>query len=253
MSTATVTLEKSTLSTGSRWKGLLTVGGIACIVGELVILFGIVAYFIWPYMPGYTTTEQIFAFIQADPLGGLVALDFFLLIGNLVSIPIFLALYISLRRINESYALIAVVLGLLAMILIVPARPIAEMVSLSHAYSSAASETARSQALAAGEALLALFNGTGWMVNTVFGGISLLISSILMLKSRVFGKAAAWVGILTNAAVLGFFIPGQVGTLLLFLSLPGYMVWYVQLALKFFRPGRAVDEPISVPEVEVSL
>jgi len=248
MSTATVTLENIALSSDHRWKDLLTVGGIACIVSELVILFGIVAYFIWPYMPGYTTTAQIFSFIQADPLGGLMALDFFLLIGNLGSILIFLALYISLRRINESYALIALVLGLVAMILIVPARPIAEMFTLSNLYTSAVTETARSQALAAGDALHSLFNGTGWIVNTVFGGISLLISSILMLRSRVFGKAAAWVGIVTNVAVLLFFLPGQIGTLLLFLSLPGYLVWYVQLALKFFRLGRNSAGSASTPE-----
>ncbi len=239
MSTATVALEKTALSAEPRWKDLHTVGGIACIVSELIIVLGIVAYFIWPYMPGYTTTEQIFSFIQADPLGGLMALDFFLLIGNLFSILIFLALYISLKRVNESYALIALVLGLVAMILIVPARPIMEMVSLSQSYSAAASDIARSQVLAAGDALHALFNGTGWVVNTILGGISLLISSILMLRSRVFGKAAAWVGIVTNVAVLCFFLPGRIGTLLLFLSLPGYMVWYVQLALKFFRLGRA--------------
>jgi hypothetical protein len=248
MSTATVTHEKTAFSIELRWKDLFKVAGIACIVSELIILFGIVAYFIWPYMPGYTSTEQIFSFIQADPLGGLMALDFFLLIGNLGSILIFLALYISLKRVNESYALIALVLGLIAMILIVPARPIAEMFSLSHAFSSAVTETARSQALAAGDALHALFNGTGWLVNTVFGGISLLISSILMLKSKVFGKATAWVGLLTNVAVLFFFIPAGVGTLLLFLSLPGYMAWYVQLALKFFRLGRVAAGSTSTPE-----
>ncbi len=248
MSTATIAREKAALPVEARWKDLLTVGGIACIAGELIIVLGIVAYFVWPYMPGYTSVEEIFSFIQTDRLGGLMALDFFLLIGNLFSILIFLALYISLKKVNESYALIALVLGLVAMILIVPARPIVEMFQLSQLYSTAGSEAARSQILGAGEALNSLFSGTGWVANTVLGGISLLISSILMLRSPVFGKAAGWVGIVTNVAVLCFFVPGQVGTFLLFLSLPGYLVWNVQLALKFFRLGRTAGNPASGQE-----
>ncbi len=247
MSATTVTPEKALLAAEPRWKDLYTLGGIACLVSEFIILLGIVAYFIWPYMPGYTTTEQIFSVIRTDPLGGLMALDFFLLIGNLAGIPIFLALYASFKRVNESYALVALVLGLIAAALIVPARPIMEMFSLGNLY-SASGEAARGQLLAAGDALHALFNGTGWAANTVLGGISLLISSILMLRSPIFGKAAAWVGIVTNVAVLLFFIPGSIGALVLFLSLPGYLIWYVQMARKFFRMGRVQAAPVS-PQV----
>jgi len=245
MSTATFDQEKANLAAEPRWKDLYTLGGIYCIVSELIIIFGIVAYFIWPYMPGYTTTEQIFSVIQTDPLAGLMALDFFLLLGNIFSILLFLAFYVSLRRVNESYALVALALGLIAMTLIVPARPIVEMFTLGNLYSAAAGEAARSQYLAAGDALHALFNGTSWVANTVLGGASLLISAILMLRSAVFGKATAWVGIVTNVAVLLFFIPGKIGTLLLFLSLPGYLVWYIQLARKFFRMGKAAGRPVS--------
>ncbi len=221
--------------------------GSPAYLSELIILFGIVAYFIWPYMPGYTTTEHIFSVIQNDPLAGLMALDFFLLLGNLFSILLFLALYVSLRRVNESYGLIALVLGLIAAALIIPARPIVEMFNLSNLYSAAAGEVARSQILAAGEGLHALFNGTSWMANTVLGGISLLVSSLLMLRSNIFSKATAWVGIVTNVAVLFFFLPGTIGTLLLFLSLPGYMVWYIQMARRFFRMGRAAGRSVISP------
>lgn len=42
----------------------------------------------------------------------LMALDFIFLLGNLISILILLALYGALHQVNESYALIALVLGL---------------------------------------------------------------------------------------------------------------------------------------------
>ena len=178
-------------------------------------------------------------FLQSDRLGGLISLDIFLFVGNLFSITLFLALYVSLKQVNESYALIALALGLIAVVLLIPSRPIFELFTLSKLYSTAATEAAKSQYLAAGESLLALFNGTNWFMNTLLGGISLLISSVLMLRSNIYSKSTAYVGIITNAVVCGFFIPG-IGVLLLFLSLPGYMIWYFLLARKFFQMVRGV-------------
>jgi hypothetical protein len=217
-----------------RWKELYKIGAIAAILSEVVIFIGIVAYFIYPYAPGNKSTESIFLLLQKDKLGGLISLDFHLVLGNLFGIILFLALYVSLKQVNPSYALIALVLGLVADILIIPARPISELFSLSGLYAAATTEVAKSQFLAAGEALLSLFNGTSWFLNTLLGGFSLLISSLLMLRGNVFSKSTAYVGIVTNAAVCLFFVP-WVGTLFLFLSLPGYMIWYFQLARRFLK------------------
>lgn len=217
-----------------RWKELYKIGAVTAIISELILIIGIVAYFVYPYAPGNMSTESIFLLLQNDTLGGLISLDFHLVLGNLFGIFLFLALYTSLKQVNESFALIALVLGLAADILIIPARPIMEMFSLSGLYTSATTEVAKSQYLAAGEALLSMFNGTSWFINTLIGGFSLLISSLLMLRGKVFSKSTAIVGIVTNAAVCLFFIPG-VGTLFLFLSLPGYMIWYVQLTRRFLK------------------
>lgn len=215
-----------------RWKELYIIGAIAAILSVVVLLIGIVAFFIYPYAPGNQSTESIFLLLQNDKLGGLISLDFHLVLGNIFGILLFLALYVSLRQVNESYALIALVLGLVADFLIFPARPILELFSLSGLYASATTEAAKSQYLAAGEALLLLFNGTSWFLNTLLGGFSLLVSSLLMLRGKVFSKSTAIVGIVTNAAVCLFFIP-TIGTYLLLLSLPGYMIWFVQLARQF--------------------
>ncbi len=220
-----------------RWKDLYKIAGIAAIVSEIVIFLGIVTYFIWPYAPGNNATESIFLLLQKDPLGGLVSLDLFLFVGNLFSIILFLALYVSLKRVNESYALIALAFGLIGVVLLIPSRPIIELVSLSGSYASATTEAAKSQYLAAGTSLLAMFDGIGWFMNTFLGALSLLISSILMLKSNIYSKSTAYVGIITNVVVCGFFIP-NLSIFLLFLSLPGYMIWYFLLAKKFFQMSR---------------
>jgi hypothetical protein len=219
-----------------RWKDLYKLAGIAAIVSEFVILLGIVTFFIWPYAPGSQTTEEILRLLQSDPLGGLVSLDLFLFVGNLFSIVLFLALYVSLRLVNPSFALVALAVGLIGVVLLIPARPIFELFALSRQYAAATTDAARSQILAAGDALLALFDGTNWIMNTLLGALSLLTSSLLMLRSRTYSKATAYAGIFTNAVVCGFFIP-TLGKFLLFLSLPGYMIWYFLLAKRFFQLG----------------
>jgi hypothetical protein len=219
-----------------RWKELFKFAGVAAVVSELVLVLGLVTYFFWPYAPGNKSTEEIFLLLQSNPLGGLISLDLFLVLGNLVGIMLFLALYVSLRQVNESYALIALVLGLIAVVLLIPARPIIELLSLSKSYAAATTDAAKNQYLAAGEALLALFNGIGWFMNTLLGGLSLLISSLLMLRSDLYSKATAYVGIATNAMTCVFFIP-SIGMLFLFLSVPGYMIWYFLLARIFFKLG----------------
>jgi hypothetical protein len=74
-------------------------------------------------------------------------------------------------------------------------------------------------------------------MNTLLGGLSLLTSSILMLRSRIYSKVTAYAGIATNLVLCGFVIP-PISLLMLFLCLPGYIIWYILLARRFFQLGR---------------
>jgi hypothetical protein len=217
-----------------RWKDLYRIAGVAAIISEFVILLGFVTYFIFPYAPGTQSTESIFQLLQSNPLGGLISLDLFLFIGNLFSIALFLALYVSLKSVNESYALIALTLGLIGVILLVPSRPLIELYTLSGLYASTTNAAAKSQYLASADTLLILFSGINWFMNALLGALSLLISALLMVKSQVYSKATAYVGIVTSMITLGFWIP-VIGIFLLFLSLPAMMLWYFLLARKFFQ------------------
>ena len=220
----------------SDWKELYWLSGIGAIVSEVVLILGAVLFFIWPYAPGRLTTEEVFALLRNNPVGGAVSLDLLLLVGNVVALLLFLALFVSLRPVNPSYALVALGMGLIAVALIVPARPIVEMFNLSGKY-AAADAAAKSNILAAGDAVLAMFDGTSWAANTILGGLSLLISSILMLRSERYNRLTGYVGIIVNIAVCSFFIP-VVGIYLLALAVPGYILWYALLAAAFFRAAR---------------
>jgi hypothetical protein len=223
------------------WKGLYVAGGLASIVFVAVILAAVVAYFIWPYTPGFTSAEHIFGTLQDNRIAGLMSLDLLMVVAVLVSVPIELALYVALKQVDRSYALIALVLVLLSVVLCLQSRPIAEVVYVSDQYAAATTELARSQYLAAGEALLAHFNGTAWMLYTVLTGFSGVIFSLLMFRSHVFGKLTGYTGIVLSIAGIGVFIPA-IGIPLSLLATVGGVLWYVMIGrelLLMVRSGQA--------------
>jgi hypothetical protein len=229
----------------SRWKDLYRWGGIAAVAGVAAIVLAVAAYAIWQYSPNSVSTAEVYAKVLMDRVGALMSLDLIYLVSNVFSIPLILALYVALRKVNESYALIAVVCGIISLVLLFTARPIVEVVTLADRYNAAATDAERAGLLAAGEPLLALFTGTAYYLSYFLGTVSLLISSFLMLRGTVFSKAAAWVGIVTNIVAFGMFIP-VVGTAFAFISLIGLVTWNVQLARRFFMlTGIASKYPLA--------
>jgi hypothetical protein len=219
-----------------KWQDLYKIGVVSTILVNVLVISAVIAFFFWPFAVDLYSTEGIFSMLQTDRLGALISLDLLLLVISLINILPILALYVALKPVNESYALIALVLGLLGIILVVPARPLAEMVYLSDQWTAATTEAARIQMLAAGETLLSLFNGTAWMVFTILMAISGLITSLLMLRSKLFGHAVAYVGLISAIPGLGFFIP-TFGPILLFVATFGGIVWYFMIARVFYRLG----------------
>ncbi len=223
-------------SADPRWTDLYKIGAITCMVFLVAIILAVVAYFIWPYTPGIISVADIFASLQRNLLGGLVSLDLSMVLLMPVAALITLAMYVALKEVNESYALIALVLGLMGYTIIFAGRPLAEMSYLSDQYAAATSEIAQNRYLAAGEALHALFNGTAWMSSMVLGGVSGAISSLLMLKSAAFTKATAYSGLVVCIGGLGFLIP-VIGPLMSLAATIGGVVWYGLMARDFYRLG----------------
>ncbi len=221
----------------ARWKDLYRLGGIASILVAVIIVLAIVAFFIWPYKPGFTSVRDIFMTLQNDRLGGLISLDLSTIIAPLISIPQILALYVALKRVNESYALIALAFGLMGVVLWLTARPLAEVVSLSDHYAAATSEIEKNQYLAAGEALIALFGGTAWLISQILLNISSALSSLLMLWSRIFSKTTAYLGVVVSIIGIGIFLP-VVGIVLGLLGTAGGMVWLILVGLRLLQLAR---------------
>ena len=91
--------------------------------------------------------------------------------------------------------------------------------------------------LAAGEAVLASFNGTASQVSCVFAALALLTVSVVMFRSRIFGKVTAYVGIISNILALGFYVP-EIGLFFGMISVfPFLLIWNILVARRFFQLG----------------
>ena len=164
-----------------------------------------------------------------------MSLDFFMVVVTIITIPLFLALFVALKQDNESFALIALAFGLISCTLILTVRPIAEMFYLSNQYAAATTDAAKSQYLTAGETLTSLFNGTAWILYMLLFGISQLISCLLMLRSTAFSQATAILGIILSAGMASI-IPG-IGVYINLLTTTVGTIWFILLARDFFRMG----------------
>ncbi len=218
------------------WRELYRMGAIACILLAAAIPVAIIIYFIWPYTPGFTSLENIFVILHRDKLAGLMSLDLSVLILEPIMILQVLALYAALKQVNESYSLLALILGLMGILLWLAARPLVEMVYLSDQYAAATTDLARTQFLAAGEAFHALFNGTSWMLSQFLIAISGLISDLLMLRSNFFSKWTAYTGLVLATTGFAFWIP-VIGIPLALVGTLGGTVWLVLMARDFLRMG----------------
>jgi hypothetical protein len=118
------------------------------------------------------------------------------------------------------------------------------MVSLSEQYAHAATETEKIQLLSAGQAILAsdMFHSNGALIGGIISLCGSIIISFLMLKSRVFNKLTAYVGIFTHGLdlahiLIGFFLP-SIGNILMAIGGSLYLFWFPLVGLRLFQIRR---------------
>lgn len=227
-----------TLTTNqSLLKDFYKVGAYIAVLVALLIVFAIAAFFIWPYQAGDASAAQIFDILQKDPLGGLMSLDLMMLVIAPFNLLLMLALYAALKPVHEGYALFALLLGIVATALLIPTRPLVELVSLSERYAAAVTEAEQTQLLLMGESQLLLFEGTAWLIQTIIFIVAGLINAFLMLNSNLFKKATAYIGIIVSVLGLLFLVP-VIGALFLFLNTIGSVLWNFLVAKDFLAYGK---------------
>ena len=221
--------------TSAAWAPLYRIGAVAALASVAVIALAVVVFLLWPPP---SDVSGFFALLQRNPFLGLLDLDLLLVTSYAVMTPLYLALYVALRRASQSLMLIALAFELLGTALILGSNPAFAMLSLSGQYAAATAEAQRSSLLAAGQALMATSIGTGFNVGYVFGAVATLLIAAVMLRSGVFSRAIALVGLAMGVLMV---IPATVGTLGLMLSLISLIptvAWLIMVALRLFQLGR---------------
>jgi hypothetical protein len=217
---------------GSDWRSLYKVGGLAAL---LVALFVPVQIIIFLVSPPPETVIGWFNLFQDNGFLGLLDMDLLLVVDEVLSSLLILALYIALRRTSQSFMLIAMTITLLGIAASLASNPAFDMLNLSNSYAAATSAAERALFLAAGEGMLATWTGTAYSVGYVLVGIALLITGLVMLKSGRFGKVTAWVGVIVGVLSLVPASAGTVGLIFAFGSLLPLEIWYILVGVKLVK------------------
>jgi hypothetical protein len=226
----------------SGWKGLYTAGGAAALMQLVCTLAIIIIAFTLGPKPG--TADEYFTILQNDRFAGLLRDDFSSLIIIALNLATFPALYAALRRVNGAYAALATALVFVGVTSSFATHSGFSMLHLSDQYAAAATDAQRSQLLAAGEAIIAsdMWNSSGgFLAGILLQGGSVLIS-VVMLRSKDFSKVTAYAGMLANGFDLAQhmitpFAP-SIGTIILMVASPFYLVWFPSLGRDLYKLGR---------------
>jgi hypothetical protein len=224
---------------------LCTIGGSAALLQLLCVLTSTAVAIFAGTEP--TTAEEYFTILQQNRLVGLLRMDYTTLI--LLCLYPFTAfgMFAPLRKHNQAFGALSVALIFVGMILGLAPHSAFSIINLSDQFAAATSPAQQEQLLAAGQAVISsdMWNSTsGFLAGIFLQGGSVLIS-ILLLQSRKFSKATVVTGILSNGfdfvhVFVALFNPA-LGTLLLYISGPFYLLWFPLLARDLFKLGRRVD------------
>ena len=230
----------------SNWKSLYRIGGVAPLIALAFYLIQMLVIIFGDAYPA--TVEDWFSLFQRSKILGLLylnALDVFSIafLGTM-----FLALYIALKRGNQSYMVIAAFFALIGIAVFVAPRAqmVSATLSLSDQYAAATTEVHRAQILAAGQAMNALGQATPQTIGFLFIAVAGLIISVVMLRSKVFNKATVYVGILAGAVTFAdhmciVLAPSIAGILMPIDGLL-WLVWWILVSRGLFRLGKRTSK-----------
>jgi hypothetical protein len=233
------------------YKSLYKVGSVAALIAavifrrnldaEWMLLRGAGLFHVGPATPPDTVLEW-FALLQQYRVLGLTLLNFFDLVNYALVGLIFLALYAALRQVHRSLMTLAAVLSFLGIAIYFASNQAFSMLSLSNQYAAATIESQKAMYLAAGQAVLAIHNnnqGMGLYMSLLLVSIAGLIIASVMLRSKIFSRGTAYVGILANVFGLGYYLVLGIAPAWVFiplsLSAPFLLIWYLLIGRQLWK------------------
>jgi len=223
----------------SDWRSLYKVGAWSAVAVLIFIPIQMVVFVVWP--PPQSVADW-FALFHESSIVGLLDMDLLLSVDYVLLGLVYLALCVALMRGNRSLAALALALELLSVAIYFASTAAFEMLALSGRYAAATTDAERGIFLAAGEAMVATWQGTAFNASYLLGAAAILIVSVIMMRSDVFGRGAAYSGIIAGVTMLLPPTVGIVGIVLSLVSLIPTALWLVFVARGLFRAGSDVAD-----------
>lgn len=224
------------------WNSLYRLGGWAAVIFVLYSLTTMVLLIVIGGQP--TTAAEAFDMLKDNKFVALLRLDILTLFVMPLYYLIFLNIYVALRRTNLSVVTLGTLIAFAGVTLVLATPSVFSWLALSDKFAAAGTDIQREQLLAAGEAIVAsdMWHGSGAVIGGIMMLIGVLVVSAVMLRSENFGKATAYVGIITHGLDLirifvSFFAP-PISFILMAIAGPLYLVWFPLLARDFFKLSR---------------
>ncbi|MCG3141722.1 MAG: hypothetical protein HDKAJFGB_03038 [Anaerolineae bacterium] len=235
----------------SQWKSVYIFGGVAAILSLVAVVADIV---IGSSTGGNLsqlpqTAVERFSQFQQNAWLGLYNLDLLNAVNQLISIPVYFALYAALRKTNKPYAMFGLIIFLLGTTIFVANNTALPMLELSNKY-AAAEEPQKAMLAAAGEAMLARgeHGSLGSFFSFLLPTLAALMMSLVMVQGNIFSKANAYIGIVGNALMLIYVIlvtfAPAVKDMAMAFAMPGgllLLVWMILFTIRLFTLGNSRD------------
>jgi hypothetical protein len=179
-----------------------------------------------------------YTLLQRYPLLGLTELTAFQIPAFALFVPLFIGLYGILRRHKRSPAAIASLFAFIGIAVYLASNTALSLLHLSSKYVAAANEAQKSIILAAGEAMLAIYEGIGVDVGLFLFMIAVLIVSTLAFQTRFLGNGIGWAGMLAALLTLAYYACSAFTAQAIFiLEAAGVflVIWLVLVGLSLLR------------------
>ncbi len=220
------------------------------------------------YVPAYrlgpppATVLAWFTLFQSNPLTGLFFLGLADIIITILWGPMALALYGVLKQSNHTRAVIGATFAFVGMAVYLATNVAFPMLFLSHQYTTATAEAQKSIILAAGQAMIAVTEGARMFPLIPLAG---LILSTIMLRSEIFNKVMAGIGIVgfallsASGPLAGYATTGSMTSLMSLMVGITYagggllsFVWYILIGLRLLKLGQPQEKMLPLqPERNV--
>ena len=220
------------------WHDLYRIAGWAAVLSAIFFPIQIAVFIVAPppgFDPSAANALSWLTYFHTSRFLALLDLDLLIIVDEVLAVPILLALYVALRKVNRSWATLGLVFGLLGVAAYFSSSPTIAMMALSDQYAAAAGEAARAASLAAAQVLLANYQGTAFHAFYVLGSLAPILLCAVMLRSHIFDRRIAILGIVANAVALGLYIP-VIGVAVSVFSVVLLEVWNILLARRLLRP-----------------